>query len=188
MWLMRIMVEQGLSITFFPARFKRPTKYTQQLLFLGVAVLPEADMDVLVAEMTTEEQCTYDLIVLSRLDNCREYTPIVREACPATPVIYDTVDIHFLRETRNIISQGKNIPLRETCRQRNLKKNLTCSRPANRSIKSRELGHEESRRACHSNVAIWKLCRGSSCKVKTQSGGAVDDVEQPHTGGQVGYR
>jgi hypothetical protein len=107
MWLLRIMVEQGLAVTFFPSRFKRDLKYIQQLLFLGVAVLPEADNLQLEHELTASGACPYELIILSRPDNCQDYMPLIRQACPAAPVIYDTVDIHFMREARNVLSEGR---------------------------------------------------------------------------------
>ena len=107
MWLLRIMVEQGLSVTVFPSRFKRDFKYIQQLLFLGVAVMPEGDNPLLEQDLTASGECPYELIIISRPDNCQDYMPLIRQTCPAAPVIYDTVDIHFLREARNVLSEGR---------------------------------------------------------------------------------
>jgi len=42
----------------------------------------------------------YDLVILSRADAAAAVIPHARRYCPNARIIYDTVDLHFLRETR----------------------------------------------------------------------------------------
>jgi glycosyltransferase involved in cell wall biosynthesis len=42
----------------------------------------------------------YDVVILSRLDTAAELLSSVRQFCPHAKLIFDTVDLHFLRQTR----------------------------------------------------------------------------------------
>ena len=48
----------------------------------------------------TERGKEFDVIVLSRAHVAEEMLPLCRKYAPATPVIFDTVDLHFVRQQR----------------------------------------------------------------------------------------
>lgn len=51
-----------------------------------------------------EGQCLYDVIVVARRDTLNASVAVIKEACPCTPLVYDMVDVHFVREARNVLS------------------------------------------------------------------------------------
>lgn len=53
-----------------------------------------------------EGQCLYDVIVVARRDTLSASIKAIREKCPCTPLIYDTVDLHFVREARAVLSEN----------------------------------------------------------------------------------
>jgi hypothetical protein len=123
-WLLRVLLAHRYDVTFLP-HVARPETYSQQLRFHGVRVLPptQADQMVLKGGATASAAagsatasgggCLYDGYILSRPDVFQAYAPAIRSACPSAPLVYDTVDVHFLREARAALSQGGCLPCQE---------------------------------------------------------------------------
>lgn len=103
-WLLRILVSHGYAVSFQP-RLDRPVQYTQLLRFYGIHVLPARTPSQLVLQFD-DGSCWYHGFIISRPDNYKEYSPVIKAACPRAPVIYDTVDVHFLREARAMLLEG----------------------------------------------------------------------------------
>lgn len=53
---------------------------------------------------SSSNACLYDVIVVARFYVYERAAAALRAACPNTPVVFDTVDVHFLREARMAIS------------------------------------------------------------------------------------
>ena len=52
-------------------------------------------------------KCDFDLVVASRRSVAKAWLPLLRAVCPEAPVVFDTVDLHFLREIREVsIAKG----------------------------------------------------------------------------------
>ncbi len=104
-WMLRILADAGYYVVFQP-RFSRNKMYAQQLRFYGVDVQPVApatSWDLQRANRT----CKYDVIFISRPAVYQEAWPLISKACPGVPLVYDTVDLHFLRKTRQQLSAGE---------------------------------------------------------------------------------
>ncbi len=102
-WLLRLLTGQGYSVTFHP-RFAGRFKYIQQMRFYGINVVPLGESLVLTGP---EKACLYDLFIVSRPDDFQQYISTIKLACPNALIIFDTVDVHFLREARNVLSAGQ---------------------------------------------------------------------------------
>lgn len=97
--LLIILQQLGFKVTFIPRNVQHLSPYTETMQELGVECIYQpfvANVEAFLAQRGGE----FDLVVLSRaevaaglLDACAEY-------CPSAPVIFDTVDLHFLREQR----------------------------------------------------------------------------------------
>jgi GT2 family glycosyltransferase/glycosyltransferase involved in cell wall biosynthesis len=99
MGLLLILQELGLQVTFIPENLLRVSPYTERIQELGVECLhapflPGFDI------FFTERGKEFDVIVLSRAHVAEEMLPLCRKYAPATPVIFDTVDLHFVRQQR----------------------------------------------------------------------------------------
>lgn len=101
--LLQILVHAGYHVAYQPTA-SRDRKYTVHSRTAGVYVLdprPAAQWN-LVGE---HGQCMYDAIIIARRYVFAAAIPVVQAQCPGVPIIYDTVDLHFLRESRDTLTQ-----------------------------------------------------------------------------------
>ncbi len=105
-WLLRLLADEGYSVTFQPRVFKKAHAYTQHLRFHGVRVLPLLEPGAPVA-VEHAGRCFYDGFVISRPDGFEQFGASIKAACPSAPLLFDTVDVHFLREARAALSEGE---------------------------------------------------------------------------------
>jgi len=94
-----ILQELGFQITFVPHNLLRVPPYTQRLQELGIECFHSPffpGFDAFFAERGSE----FDVIILSRPDVAQAMLPLCRKYAPDTSVIFDTVDLHFLRGHR----------------------------------------------------------------------------------------
>lgn len=89
--------EQGYHVLFAPESAERPEPYTHALLSLGVEVL---DVGCDLAGELESLRGHLEAIVLSRGPVAATYAFSLTKAFPEVPLIFDTVDLHYLREER----------------------------------------------------------------------------------------
>jgi GT2 family glycosyltransferase len=95
--ILRILVELGHSVTFLPDNLARVEPYTSALQQLGIEVLygPMAPV-----KWVTDHVQEFDTVILCRASFAAKYLPAVRSARRPPFLIFDTVDLHYLREER----------------------------------------------------------------------------------------
>ena len=93
--LLTLLVKLGYNVTFFADNQENDAKYQQALEDIGVNISPG-----LTSLSTVLQQRIYDFAVVCRVDIAYRYIPFLRLACPTTKILYDTVDIHYIREMR----------------------------------------------------------------------------------------
>ncbi len=111
--LLLILTELGYSVTFEPQPITgRSIRYVLPLLAAGVnMVMPGTLRDMASATKTPFHDgirqkfgsrviCPYDLIFIARRDVFERHLSDVLTICPNVPIIFDTVDVHFIRELR----------------------------------------------------------------------------------------
>ena len=69
-----------------------------RLQALGAHVIAASE----IAWTSLGDRCDYDLVVLSRRSVAKAWLPLARSGCPYAPVVFDTVDLHFVREFREL--------------------------------------------------------------------------------------
>jgi glycosyltransferase involved in cell wall biosynthesis len=97
MGLLLILQELGLQVTFIPANLLSVSPYTERIQELGVECLHTPFLPGF-GTFFTEHGKEFDVIVLSRAHVAEEMLPLCRKYAPTTPVIFDTVDLHFVRQ------------------------------------------------------------------------------------------
>lgn len=97
------LVDLGYAVTYMPRNGLRRQPYTHDLERLGIEVLgaPERDWR-LVREMAAGVTHVW----IARPPVARALLPRVRDDLPGASVLYDTVDLHFLREQREAALKG----------------------------------------------------------------------------------
>jgi GT2 family glycosyltransferase len=102
-WILRLLVDLGCQVTFLPASGLRHEPYTREFQKLGIEVYYGPwTFDDLVADRTG----MYDLVILSRPSVGESLYAPARRAFPASTVVYDTVDLHYVREERRLAVSG----------------------------------------------------------------------------------
>ena len=97
MALLKILVELGHHVTFVPDNFARIEPYTSELQQLGVEVLygPFADFG-----FVKKYSDQFDIAILCRARFAERYLPSLLKSNRRPFIVFDTVDLHFLREER----------------------------------------------------------------------------------------
>ena len=97
--LLRILCELGYSVTFIPSRFQTSSSYSSELQKRGVRVLLPPRV-ASVEDYLKKEGDTWEAVILSRLAVARLLLDVAHHYAPTARLIYDTVDLHFLRLSR----------------------------------------------------------------------------------------
>ncbi|WP_332309384.1 glycosyltransferase [Pseudomarimonas arenosa] len=97
--LFRLLVEDGCAVTFFAENRAWVERYTGQLQQLGVEVLWHPFMAEPVSWFA-EHGKRFDCIVVSRHYVLSNFYELIRRHAPRARLVFDTVDLHYLREQR----------------------------------------------------------------------------------------
>jgi GT2 family glycosyltransferase/glycosyltransferase involved in cell wall biosynthesis len=97
--LIKILKELGYHVIFMPENFSYNDKYTQDLQQLGVECLYNPHIKNPVDYLKEKGQFL-DVVMLSRYYVAEQVMPFIREYCPKAQVVFDTVDLHYIRERR----------------------------------------------------------------------------------------
>ncbi|WP_242112960.1 glycosyltransferase [Luteimonas aquatica] len=97
--MMRLLVEEGAHVVFLPATPKHAGGYTEALQQLGVETwyAPYARR---VPAWLREHGPRFDAVVVCRHYVAREFLPLLRRYAPQARIVFDTIDLHYLRERR----------------------------------------------------------------------------------------
>lgn len=95
--LLEILVKDGYDVTFLAHNRADSSRHRRQLQDLGIEVLWGEVDPWAILERYSERLCA---VVLSRAHLAWDYLPMVRRTAPNARLIYDTVDLHHVREER----------------------------------------------------------------------------------------
>ena len=94
--MLLLLKDLGHRVSLFPRNRAGWEPYTSDLQRAGIEVLHSLDF----AAMARGRPGFFDTVIISRPQPALELMPLVREHFPAAAVIYDTVDLHHVRELR----------------------------------------------------------------------------------------
>ena len=102
----KIMISLGHKITFIPVdNFMHSDGYTQDLQRMGVECLYAPYSNDAIDHVRAEGD-KYDVVMLYRADYASRFMDDVRKFCKNALVIFNTVDLHFLRMQRQAEVEG----------------------------------------------------------------------------------
>jgi GT2 family glycosyltransferase/glycosyltransferase involved in cell wall biosynthesis len=96
---MRMLQALGYKVVFCPHDLKHDGRYTEALQKLGVECLYQPYVPSLRSHVEKYGEY-YDLVLLQRVHFAAEHVGIVRRKCRNARVLFNTVDLHFIREQR----------------------------------------------------------------------------------------
>lgn len=117
--LMRLLTGEGAHVVFVPAIGKPDGDYTRTLQALGVECWHAPEAARLPAWLR-EHGPRFHAAMVSRHYIAREFFPLLRRHAPQARLLFDTVDLHYLRERRAAQVTGDAAALRAADRTRAL--------------------------------------------------------------------
>lgn len=102
---LKIFFNAGFDVTFLPGSLKADQPYSDSLKKFGVRVIT-SDETSSVNEWLAKNAVDYDVFFLSRGPVCYPFLDLIRQLAPDAKVIFNTVDLHYLRETREAVLSG----------------------------------------------------------------------------------
>lgn len=103
--LMRMLIDEGVHVVFLPADLRQVEGDTARLRRHGVEAW-HAPFATRPSAWLREHGPRFDVVMLSRHYVAAEFLPLVRRFAPQARVVFDTVDLHFLRELRGAELSG----------------------------------------------------------------------------------
>jgi glycosyltransferase involved in cell wall biosynthesis len=103
MGIIQILAEMGFGVTVLALRLAPTEPYMSALRELGVEVL---DGRINYTHEIARLAPYLKFAMLSRPDEAQLTYELMREFAPQVPIIYDTVDLHFVRESRRAEIEG----------------------------------------------------------------------------------
>ncbi|KAF1709229.1 glycosyl transferase [Pseudoxanthomonas kalamensis DSM 18571] len=97
--LMRLLDEEGAQVVFLPADRRHDGDYTRALQGVGVQVWYAPWLDEL-PNWLREHGGSFDTVMVCRYHLAEGLLPLLRQHAPQARVVFDSVDLHYLRETR----------------------------------------------------------------------------------------
>ena len=117
--LMRLLIEEGAHVVFVPANRSADGAYTAALQRMGVECW-HAPYAARFPAWLREHGPRFDVTLVSRHYVASEMLPLLRRYAPQARVLFDTVDLHYLRERRAAELAGDAAALRAAMRTREL--------------------------------------------------------------------
>ncbi len=97
--ILRLLRTLGYRVTFIPHNLHSMEPYTTRMQAMGVEVLTRPFCDDILEYLAANGEL-FDVAILSRLEVVEPHLDPVRLYCSNATVLYDTVDLHFLRQQR----------------------------------------------------------------------------------------
>jgi glycosyltransferase involved in cell wall biosynthesis len=106
MEIMLGILRRGHHVTLLPDTMVVFEPYLADLQDRGIEV-PCPPFTPTIADYLEQHGAEFDLVILSRADVANRHLAAVREFAPRARVVFDTVDLHFIREQRRAEIDGR---------------------------------------------------------------------------------
>jgi GT2 family glycosyltransferase/glycosyltransferase involved in cell wall biosynthesis len=117
--LMRLLRDEGARVVFLPANRVHAGRDTAMLQQLGIETW-YAPFAQRAPAWLREHGSRFDTVLVCRHYVLREFLPLLRRHAPRARVVFDTVDLHYLRERRGAGIAGDPALMRAAARTRRL--------------------------------------------------------------------
>ena len=97
--MLGVMARMGVKVTFLADNLEFREPYVSQIQALGVEVVYHP-VESNVTRFLERHAAEYEVIMLSRATVAVKHIDTVKRAAPRAKIVFDTVDLHFLRQER----------------------------------------------------------------------------------------
>lgn len=95
--MLQTLLALRVHVTFAVKDTNREPSYTVALRYLGVEVVSLKELEF---QRSRGAGCRYDLIIVARREVYDDVFDRLQSSCLAAPKVFDTVDLHFMRENK----------------------------------------------------------------------------------------
>ncbi len=121
--LLKILRETGCAVAFFPENRAHDGRYTEALQQLGIEAWWHPHLGD-VPRWLAKYGRRFDTVIVSRHYVLSPLLPLLRMHAPQATIVFDTVDLHHLREQREAEISGDPSQLRTAARTRKIELGL----------------------------------------------------------------
>jgi GT2 family glycosyltransferase/glycosyltransferase involved in cell wall biosynthesis len=121
--VMRVLREEGAHVVFMPVDGGHDGDYTRALQQLGVEAWYAPFLGNVPAWLRAQGS-RFDTVLVCRHYVLRELLPLLRRHAPQARIVFDTVDLHYLRERRGAQLSADPVQARSAERTRTLELDL----------------------------------------------------------------
>ena len=104
--ILKILRNMGHKVTFVPSNLRFDPHYTPLLQAVGIECEYKPYTRT-IEEFLEDQGSQFNTVILSRADYADRYIGIVKQHCVSAKILFDTVDLHFLREQREAELSGR---------------------------------------------------------------------------------
>jgi len=105
--MLKILVELGNRVTFIGDNLLGKQPYTHELQQLGIEII-YAPYIPSIEHYIKNNNSLFDVVILSRPHIAMKHIDLIKRCYPMSKIIYDTVDLAFLRESRRAQIENNN--------------------------------------------------------------------------------
>ena len=117
--LMQLLREEGAHVVFLPSDRAHAGRYTEVLQRAGIEVWYAPFVDRATTWLRRHGH-RFDTVIVCRHFVANEFLPALREHAPRARIVFDSIDLHYLRERRGAEVAGDAALLRAAERTRQL--------------------------------------------------------------------
>ena len=121
--ILGLLREMGWHVTLLPENLFFVAEAVEPLQLQGIEVV-YAPYVTKPETFLQERGSEFDLIWLSRVDVAERIIPWIKHYCSSTPIVFDTVDLHYLRLQRQAVLLDDNALMQEANKMRERELNL----------------------------------------------------------------
>ena len=112
--VMKVLVEMGVKVSFLPENRAYDRKYTPLLQSIGVESHYHPYLDTIEGHLQ-KHGSDFDTVIVSRRDVAIKFLANVKKYSVNAKIIFDTVDLHFMREAReSALKTGSQVDIYKT--------------------------------------------------------------------------
>ena len=115
--LIRILLDEGVHVVFLPTDRRHCGSYTQHLQQLGVEVWVSPFLSG-ISSWLREHGPRFTTVMGCRYHLMHEFLPLLRRYAPEARLVFDSVDLHYIRERRGALLSGDAVSMRSAERTR----------------------------------------------------------------------
>lgn len=123
MTLMDIFIKLGYEVTFLPCSLEYLPGYYEALASKGISIVTSQNADT-PAQWLEENASRFGVHFLSRGPVAGYYIDLIKRVAPEAKTIFNTVDLHFLREEREAQLSGDQVLLEAAKHTKELELNM----------------------------------------------------------------